>query len=249
MAVEKVTGWTKEDVARERHEHPDDHEYDFEEFYCLTQINRQPPDYDGPPRYCAKYTLLDDDFENGRRPSCRFHKRNIEDLPDEGRWEEGDVTNMKHGMYAEDENLKDDFSEADEKLFEKIMGWAEDFGFEEGSPAYTQLESLALSKVREMRAEKYLNENGELVEREAWNPEKEELETWEEVHPLSDQLRLKKQTIVDMMKELGLTPKAQSQMDAASSEGNAMDAFAEMAESALDDDEAEYDPSEFGESE
>lgn len=246
MASQKVTGWTKEDRERERREHPDDHTWEFEEFYCLAEIPHQPDDYEGPTRYCANYTKRLEGED--RRPRCRFHDAEKNWEPeDENPISEGEARHLKHGMYAEDENLKEDFSEADKKLFEKIMGWAEDFGFEAESPAYMQLESLALSKVREMRAEKYLNEEGELVEREAWNPEEETLETWEEVHPLADHLRLKKRTILDMMKELGLTPKSQASIDASEGSANASEAIAEIAEEALDSEEAEYDPEKFTE--
>lgn len=251
MASEKVTGWTKEEMLQKEYEHPDDHEWSFDKFYCCASIPRQPEDYDGPERFCKSYTRKHEEGD-GRYSRCRFHNGAAQ-----GDWEtsieamdqasESNTRAMTHGMYAEDENLKENWSEADQILFDKVMGWAEDFGFEEGSPEYMQLESLGLSKVREMRSEKYLNENGEIVEREQFNPETGEVSEWEEVHPLSDNLRLKKQTILKMMKELGLTPKAQSLMDESESKASQADAVSELASSAIDKEDEEYDPDQFAE--
>lgn len=159
--------------------------------------------------------------------------------------EEGNALNLKHGMYATDANLKEHWDEADEKLYEQIMGWAEDYGFEPGTPAHQELESLALSKVRTMRGEVYLAENGEVVTREQYNPETDTVEEWEEVHELSDNVRLKKQTILRMMSQLGLTPKSEASMGKDESEASAAEAVAGMAAEALDDSDADYDPEEF----
>jgi len=253
MASEKVTGWTKEEMLQKKHEHPEDHDWSFDELYCCSSIPRQPEDYDRPQRFCKSYTRKhESDDSDGRYSRCRFHNgaahgdwQSGTEAADEA--SEGNVRAMKHGMYAEDENLKENWSDADQILFDQVMDWAEDFGFEEGSPAYTQLESLALSKVREMRSEKYLNENGEIVEREQFNPETGEVSEWEEVHPLSDNLRLKKQTILKMMKELGLTPKAKSLMGESESKGSAAEAMADLASSAIDKDDQDYDPDQFTE--
>ena len=246
MANRKLTGWTKEEKLRQKSEHPSSHEYSFENYRCLAEIINQPDNYDGPVRFCKKYTLKKDD--GGRYNRCRKHNgagHKDDSLEGLDQAEEGNTKAMTHGMYAEDENLRDNWDEADEKLYEKVMGWAEDYGFEEGSPEYQQLESLAMSKVRAMRGEVYLNENGEVVTRESFNPETGEKETWEEVHPLSDNVRLKKQTIIKMMKELGLTPKARSTMDESEAKASEASAMAEIASEALDGEENEYDPSQF----
>jgi hypothetical protein len=252
MASDELTGWTKEEVLRKEYKHPDDHEFDFRRFYCLAEIPRQPPEYDGPPRFCGRYTIFKDEDERIRFNRCRFHngsghadwESGIEAADGAG---EGNVRAMEHGMYAEDENLKENWSDADETIYNKVMGWAEDYGFEEGDPEYMQLESLAMSRVREMRSEKFLNEHGEVVEREQFNPETGEVQEWEEVHPLSDNLRLKKKTIITMMKELGLTPTSKSQIGESDAEASAAEAMAEVASSALDNDDHDYDPEQFGE--
>ena len=250
MASGELTGWTYPRVLERKEEfqeQPMSDEYDFEETFCLTEIGKQPDEYDGPQRFCGNYTLTDDSKE-GRSPTCEFHggwRTNIS--KEEVQFEEGNIIGIKHGMYAEEANLKKDFSEADEKLFDLIMGWAEDYGFEEDSPEYIILEDLALSKVREMRSEVYLNENGEIITRESFDPVTGERVEEEDTHPLKNDLRLQKKTILDMMKELGLTPKAKAQMDSAETGANALEDIANIADSALDDDDEEYDPERFDE--
>lgn len=250
MAKGAVTGWTKEEMFQARHKylqnHPEADEEDFERVRCLVRIGKQPDEYDGPQRYCKKYTLTGDGEE--RSPNCNYHggwNGNYEaglaamDPP-----QEGEARALKHGMYAEDSNLKDDFSEADERLYELIMAWADRNGWEEGSPEYMLLEDLALSKVREMRAEKYLTEEGEVVEREEFIAELGKLNTYEQAHDLKGELRLQKKTILDMMDKLGLTPKAKSQMDSSETEASAMDQLADVAEEAVSGDH-DYDPEQF----
>lgn len=252
MATEEVTGWTYAEMldAKEEFENRDSFvakRYSFEESYCLREIAFQPEDYDGPQRFCSKYTLVDRTYEE-RSPQCEFHG-GWNDASAKGsrenRLEEDNTRALKHGMYAEDSGLKEEFTEADDKLYETIMGWAEDYGFEEGSPEYSVLEDLALSKVREMRGEVYLHENGEIVTREQFDPTTGEKITEEDTHPLKNDIRLQKKTILDMMKELGLTPKAKSHMDSEQSGANALENITEIANSALDDEDAEYDPEQF----
>lgn len=250
MASGELTGWTQPTVSKKRHDHESKYDFqkdwEFDEKFCLAEIRRQPEDYDGPQRYCGCTTLLGPDDLDGRRPRCRFHDGNsadmLEDMGDD--IEKGEARAIKHGMYAEDSNLKEDFSEADQKLYEQIMAWAEGYGFEEGSPAYLQLESLALSKVREMRGEVYLQENGEIQVESNFDPISEEMIETEETHPLKNDLRLQKQTILKMMSSLGLTPKSASQMNMNDSSADESDAIAEMAEEALDD--GDYNPDQFG---
>lgn len=254
MASDELTGWLEEEYLAEQAEFGGHNGYSFTEWHCLAQIPKQPDDYDGPPRYCKNPTQpKENEAENGRGKRCRHHNgwMGTDSMEagiaagEETTFEENNAAALKHGMYAEDENLKENFSEADEALFDQIMMWAEEYGFEDGSPAFTVLESMALSKVREMRAEKYLNENGEVVERQAFDPETGNVEEWEEVHPLSDAVRLKKKTILSMMKELGLTPKAKSRMGESEAKATASEAIGKMAADALDSDDEEYDPSEF----
>ena len=243
MSADEVTGWTREELRQSIQDHPEDHDLEFHEYYCLGEIRRQPDDYYGEQRYCSKYTSLGGEGED-RRPRCRFHDGSS-DTPEGQKVQPGEALAIKHGMYAEDANLIEDFSEADEALFEQIMSWAEEYGFEEGSPAHVQLESLALSKVREMRGEVYLQENGEIVLEESFDPETGQKTEREETHPLKNDLRLQKQTIDKMLGSLGLTPKAESQMDLNDSGASAAEAVGEMAQNAIDSEGGGYDPDQF----
>ncbi len=241
MSRKEITGWTQQEVEEAYEEHPDDHELDFKECYCLNEIPVQPHGYVGPPRYCRNHCATERwRGEQVRFNACRYHGANREILKTVEK-------NVKHGMYANDQNLLQNFSKADRILFEQIMSWAEEEGFEEGSPAYMSLESLAFAKVREMRAEKYIQEAGsEVVEKEIRNPETGKVvSTEEDVHPLSDNLRLKKKTIMSMMSELGLTPKSRASIGKDESKADEAETISEMASQALDSDSGEYNPDEF----
>lgn len=251
MAKRELTGITEEEVAKERAEYvnrsPDNSEADFENRRCLRKINYQPDFYEGEQRLCPKYTLKGDGEQ--RSTFCDTHggwinTSGLEDVREETQFEENNTGAVTHGMYAEDSGLKEEFSETDEQLYDMIMGWAESRGWEAGSPEYLLLEDFALSKVREMRAEKYLNENGEIVERREFIEALGEFETYEETHELKGDLRLQKKTILDMMKQLGLTPKAESQMDSSETEASAMEQIADVASEAIGNDE-DYDPERF----
>ena len=119
MASDEITGWTKQKVERKRYEHPSSHEFDFEEFYCLSEIPRQPEDYDGPTRFCGNYTKPREENEKGKRyTSCRFHNGAAhgnweKGIEAGGTFEEGNGAAITHGAYADDENLKDNWSDAD----------------------------------------------------------------------------------------------------------------------------------------
>jgi hypothetical protein len=253
MAKRELTGITQEEIYEQKADflqrHPDKTEEDFENWRCLRKINFQPDFYDGEQRFCPKYTLKG---ENGERSTfCDTHggwedTSHLAEAGKETRAKEGNTKAVKHGMYAEDSGLKDEFSETDEQLYDMIMSWAESRGWEKGSPEYLLLEDFALSKVREMRAEKYLNENGEIVERREFIEALGEFETYEETHELKGDLRLQKKTVLDMMKELGLTPKAKSQMDSSKTEASAMEQIADVASEAIGNDE-QYDPERFNE--
>jgi len=247
MAAGEVTGWDYPHLLerkKEFKEQPAANEWAFEEAFCLVEIGKQPEWYAGPQRFCGHYTLKNDD-ETERSPQCRMHGGWKYQGSPPRKLEEGNTEAMKHGMYAEDANLKKEFTEADEKLYDLIMGWAEEYGFDEDSPEYVLLEDLALSKVREMRSEVYLNENGEIVTRETFDPNTGERITEEDTHPLKNDLRLQKKTVLDMMKELGLTPKAKSHMDTEQAEAGAIEDIANIAGSALDGDDEAYDPERF----
>ena len=266
MATEEVTGATKqelEDLRRDQHVGTRAHENDvpFETAFCLTKIGRQPDDYDGPPRYCRRRACKltheewderypDRPFRNFEPesywPSCPFHGRKNGDHTEKGLIEPG-MANLKHGMYASDERLREDFSEADEELYEEILEWAEIYDFpprEEDPARWKLLEKLAINEVRSVRGYLYLYDEGEIQLRDIYDENGVLVGEEPEENALATEYRLLQRSLLDIMKELGLTPKEQSKMTAEQTEANASERLAEVAEEALSEDQ-DYDPTEF----
>jgi len=271
MASGEITGASEEELQRLRRDFtgtpPDKAGIPFEVVYCLTEIAKQPDDYDGPTRYCKNYAAnltedewdeqYDDPFDSddprSKHPACRFHGRSCNsqspDHLDQG------MAGMTHGMYAENHRLRADFSEADAKLFDWILSWADIYGWppEEEDPArYDLLEQFAYDRVRSVRAERYFEdvaeENDGQSEVEYRDIRDDEGVVVGEVpvpNTLAEELRLLRKDLRNQMKELGLTPKSRGEMDLMESEADANEAVAEIASDALDGDH-EYDPSRFG---
>ena len=64
-------------------------------------------------------------------------------------------------MYAENWRLAEDFSEADDAMFDYILSWANIYGWpdRETDPArYDLLEQFAYDRVRSLRAEEYFED-------------------------------------------------------------------------------------------
>jgi hypothetical protein len=258
MAQGEVTGWTREEMLARKHEWekggtPPREKWDFEEAYCLVKIGKQPEDYDGPQRYCSQTTQISDDGTR-RSGACKFHglwKNNAEHL-EEHQFEEGNTAAIKHGMYADDERLKEVFTEADQQLYDFIMSWADAYGWpseEEDPSRYYLLERLAINAVRTERSERYLDEreNGVIQVKEVFDPKSGHLQEIEETHPLFDDIRKLQKLLLDIMKELGITPKERRKLDAQETEASAADQIAEIARDAVVSDEHEYDPAQFDE--
>jgi hypothetical protein len=256
MARSQVTGWTREEMLARKHEWETGgtrarEKWDFEEAYCLTKIGKQPEDYDGPQRYCKKTTIID----AGERPaSCKFHGlwRNDGEHLVEHQFEEGNSAALKHGMYADDDKLRDDFTESDQRLYDFIMSWADAYGWpseEEDPGRYYLLNRLAMNAVRTERSEKYLDEreNGVIQVKEVFDPKSGRIQEVEETHPLFDDIRKLQKLLVDIMKELGVTPKERQKLDAQQTEASAADQIAEVAREAVTGDDHDYDPMQFDE--
>lgn len=252
---DEVNGKTKAELADLKNEYQKTDNYkrldlDFDEFYCLTRIGHQPDWYDGPTRYCSRNSATRyEDSKKPRHPSCVIHGGrtggNVEDL--EGYL--GDPTLVvTHGMYAKDETLREDLEPREEEIVDKTLEWAEAYGWppEDEDPArYNILERLALNFVRENRALQEVIAEGE-IEVDTVMTGDGELVDMEQPHKLAEPLRLLQKQIHDEMDDLGLTPKAQSKMDAEQSEASAAEMVSEVAKEAVDS-EKDYDPSEFSE--
>jgi len=249
MASREVTGGTAQDIAAMEFEYKKTPKYKsegvpFEVSYCLTRIGKQPDDYDGKTRFCKRRVSRTDD--GGHAPSCPFH----------GGTNGGDSNNenldrlaaIKHGMHATDEHLEEVFTEQDQKLYDYVMSWADTYGWpsrEEDPSRYDDLEAIAMAKVRNVRAHKFILEEGELKRQEIYDENGNLLEK-DNAHALSEDVRLKRKLITDIKKELGITPKARSQMNTDEKEASAMEQLSEVASSAIlgdsGDDGPDYDP-------
>lgn len=161
MAKQQVTGLSPSEVDELREEFQDlpaSDWYEFEERYCLYGIWYQPEEYEGPDRRCAN-TAAQDNYGNYR---CRFHKNKSPGMP-----ENMTPGNPTHFMTATDEYLMDHLTDAEQQLYHDILDWAEIYGIseEENPAAYDDLKLLAKQRVREVKASKYLFEEGEIVDK------------------------------------------------------------------------------------
>ena len=252
MAQGEVTGSDVQEIAELKHEYEQSPKFEqegipFEESYCLTRIGKQPDEYEGPTRYCSNRVARLDDGSHAH--SCRFHGGNNNASGNNDNLAPG-LAAIKHGMYASDDHLKEVFDEDDQRLYDFIMSWADAYGWpskEEDPARYDLLEQIAVTRVRVARSEEYILGEGELKREEIYD-ENGNLREVDNPHALSEDIRLKRKLIVDIMKELGLTPKEQSRMGAEESQANAADQIAEVAAEAVlgdpgdDDDGPGFDP-------
>lgn len=248
MAQSEVTGADESGLWELQHEYENSNKYErtgvsFETSYCLTEIGKQPDEYDGYPRYCTKRVKRLDD--GGHAPSCRFHggrngsAKSLENLTPLG--------SIKHGMYATDEHLEEVFSEQDQELYDWVMSWADAYGWpskEEDPSRYDDLEAVAINRVRIARSHKYILDEGERKKEEIYD-EAGNLREIENAHSLSEDTRLKRKLVTDLKKELGITPKEQARQSSDEKSSNAAEQIAKVATEAVfggEDDEQEYDP-------
>lgn len=248
MAQEEITGGTAQDVAELRFKYKDTPKYkktgvSFDTAYCLTAIGKQPDEYNGPQRYCVnRVSRLED---GGHAHRCRFHGGNCNADGNTDNLEKPGLAALKHGMYATDEHLQEAFTEADQELYDFIMSWADAYGWPDKSedPArYDILEQLAVERVRAARSEEYVLEQGEIQEQEIFDDQGQVHEI-EDENTLTEALRLQRKLILDLMKELGLTPKEQNRMGAEESKVNAVEQLAEVAaEAVVGGDDDGFDP-------
>lgn len=256
---DEIRGKTEEELERKAKDYYENvgisDNIPFEIAYCLTEIpeSRQPEDYEGPQRYCTQWA--ERNSENAEGPedfhsSCRMHggaapkqdgtPENIEDLREN---HNNKPTYIKHGMYTAEEHLKEHFTEEDQKLFDRVMSWAEAYGFEEGTPEYDILEQTAVERVRGARSAKYVLEEQETQDSPVFDEEGNIVTHEDAENVLSEEHQRQRKLILKMMKELGLTPKERSNMDLQEAETNASEVVAEIARESLE--EGEYDPEEF----
>lgn len=262
MAKGEVTGATKSELRSIRgqyYQQPNyrDHGIPFEVAYCLTPIGKQPDEYDGKQRYCKNRAAKKEDYdgdphdEEAYWSSCRFHGKSVSDVDCSENLLEPGLAYLKHGVYAEDEHLQMDFTDEEQRLYDSIMEWAEVYGWPDRSedPArYLLLERVATNVVRTERAEEYLDDEGEVRMAEIYDEHGQIVGEEPRENPIGRETRLLQNLLIDLMKELGITPKQQSKMDKVDAEADAASAIGEMTRNALDSDR-EYDPDQFDDGE
>lgn len=266
MAVGAVTGATVQELAEMQFHYRKTPNFQergipFDVAYCQCEIGKQPEDYDGPDRFCrnraSKLTReewrerYDDPYdphdERAYCYTCRFHGRT---LPNDGS-QFGDsryTAGITHGMRAEDKNLRMDFSDAEQILYDSIVEeWPDiyDWPAESEDPArYLILRKVATNVVRTVRAEDYIDEEGEVHMRSIYD-EGVEVGQEPDENPIAGEYRLLVREIVDMLGELGVTPKAQASQSADQKSADALGALGAVAADAITNNDTDYDPSQF----
>jgi hypothetical protein len=253
MAIGEITGGTHQEIAEMKYKYEKSPKYinddvPFKTAYCLTRVGKQPEDYDGPDRFCKNRVSRPDDGSHA--PSCNFHGGvHGGGASDESLSNLDTLAPLKHGMYATEKHLEEDFTEQDQKLYDYVMSWAETYGWpsrEEDPSRYDDLHAIAVAKVRNARANQYIFSEGELKRQEIYDENGNLIEK-DNPHALSEDVRLKRKLITDLKKELGLTPKARSRMDTDEKEASAIEQLSEVASKAVlgggeNGEEPSFDP-------
>lgn len=259
MSSLELSGRTKSNLEQEAQDFYESSKYAergfrFEEVYCLGEIRQQPDEYDGPQRYCFRYSIqkVDEPTEvEDIRPRCKFHGGVSNHNPSNQVYLDhsphGTKKNLKHGMYASDEFLSEHFTDKDQELYDFIMSWADTYGIdEEENPAqYDLLQQLAVERVRSARSAEYLLDESETDDSPVFDGQGNLVERQDESNALSEVHQRQRKLILKIMKEMGLTPKERSKMDKNDAEANASDALADIASEAISSDEGSYDPEKF----
>lgn len=242
MAKQSISGRTEEELLELRQEY--DGDMPFDKRYCLSKIPRQPPDYDGPTRYCVKR----DTRQHGSSWICPYHggagqvnSQNLEKL-----------AAMKHGMSATREHVREDFSDKDLALYDWIVGsYPEAYGIDiEESPADAyDLHRLAVEIVRAERGRGYLLEEGEVVESEKYTEDGAlvrnkdgEVVTEKSEHYLAGMLHRQDTKITKLQRELGVSRKERQRAESTDDAVEAIKNFSQLGQEFLSRDDKDYDP-------
>lgn len=250
MSKQELTGLLPEGVEKLKEEFQDSPAakwYDFEERYCLYGIPYQPEEYDGPMRRCAQTASKEQSTGYYR---CRFHKGRGGDNPDN--LTEG---NPKHFMHATDEFLMEHLTDAETDLYHSVLEWAEIYGIDkENDPAaYDDLKLLAKQRVREVKASKYLFEEGEIRDKMIRDEEGQviideetgEPKTEDDTNVISEEYRRLINLISSLKKELVVSRKETMKADDRSAMAGSADAASKAMSELVTDEEKEFDVEEY----
>lgn len=244
MAKQELTGLSPtgvEELYEEFMEKPASDRYEFEERYCLYGIPHQPDEYDGPLRRCAN-TAAKDNFGNYR---CRFHENRSPGVTD-------NLTkgNPTHFMHATDEYLMEHLTDEEWELYQNILDWADIYGIDpdEDPAAYDDLKLLAKQRVREVKASKYLFDEGEIREKlvrdeegnivldEEGNPATED-----DTNVISEEYRRLVNLISSLKKDLVMTKKEQVKANNEKVQSDAAETASKAMSELVADEEKTFD--------
>lgn len=162
------------------------------------------------------------------------------------------TANMSHGLRALRKYLIEDFSDDEREAYETIVSeWQEYYDIEDPSSVDT-LESMAVEIVREIRADRMIEEHknnarytdeGLTLLKENYGPDG----SFQNTEPVPDHIveyRQKARRLAEKLKtNLGITRKHQEKLDAESSKTETLEAISSSVSDSLDG--GEYDPDEF----
>ena len=247
MARGEVTGATPDELEelREGFRGTPVHEsgVPFDTAYCLSEIGKQPEDYDGPTRYCKRRAAKYEDDNGNERyaPCCPFHGGRSNSAETNENLDK--LANLSHGYYAMQEHLLEDLGDEEREAYNRIMerGAEEGITPEEDFFAWESLQALALNIVTDRRLRQMLNEEGVTRTVNIFGDDGSLIDQQEEEHHLID-ISLKQRRLIEKLKEnLALTRKHRDEMDAIE-EGATIEFLSEGMAEAINSDEQEYDP-------
>jgi hypothetical protein len=162
------------------------------------------------------------------------------------------LANMKHGLFADDDHLREDFDDKDEAIYDWIVKQykeAYDIKPRENPAAAYDLHRLATEIVRAERGRGYLIREGEVYEREVTDEngrvvvdDNGQVVTEKSEHYLAQMMHRQDKKISDIQKELAVTRREQKRQESTEDAVDALKNFAELGSKFLDRDNTEYDP-------
>jgi hypothetical protein len=237
MAKHSVTGKTEEQLRGIRQEFSESNKakwYEFEDWYCLSKIPRQPEDYDGPRRYCVSTSLT----KLGR---CKYHGGKSELHPENlDRY-----ANLKHSMTALRSTIINTMDDGEMILYDAITKeWPTvyDIDTSDDPDAAYNFHILAIEIIRNERAAGWVLKQGERGERRVFSPIGEEY-TEDIPHYLAEALARNRGVVMRLEDNLGISRKARLRREDSADANDVVKGFAEIGKALLGD--SEYDPDAF----
>lgn len=201
----------------------------FEEAYCLTNIQRQPEEYDGPNRFCTRRTAKDSD----RFCPVHAHYKHL-----------SKTANMKHGVRALREHLLDDFDAKEQEAYRIITEeWPE--YYDRVDPSSTEdFHTMAIEIVREVRADAIIQDEGLTHMSDVYH-EDQVVGQEEQSHYMLSERRAIRSEIGKIKDRLGITPRHLDRMDAEEERSESLSGLRDKMNENIDVDEGSFDPDQF----